>query len=224
MVMDRSPLSKLPAEIRIRIYEYALYQSPFNIGPYQSLKGPSRPGYTEKHHHSLALARTCKAVNSECIPVFYSVNTFHILGRHAKYILRRLEAFREVIGAKNTAALKSIVLEIGMLTMESFETVFSSLDEFQTLLRETKALSESGEWECSFRARARFIICLRQFCESRFILDLDFADIEKSWDENMRLLADQTKEEQVEGWQKISPMLQELRRDTQFVQARQSRP
>ncbi len=220
--MENSPLSRLPPELRLRIYEFTLHQSYFNIGPYKSFKGPPRSDHAEKHH-LLALAKTCKAINRECVPVLYSINSFHILGRHTKSIVRLLSAFREAIGEKNTAALNSIVLEIGMLTMESFETVFASLDEFQLLLRETKLLSESTDWKCSFRARGRFIICVRQFCTARFILDLDFNDIEKSWDDNMMLLADQTSEEQIAGWQRFAPWLQNLRRDTQFVQKRQLR-
>ena len=75
LVTELSPLgifSKLPAEIRLVIYEYAAakrYTTAW-VGFY----GDSNCNATEP-----AILRVSSAIRKECLPVFYQVNTFHMI-------------------------------------------------------------------------------------------------------------------------------------------------
>lgn len=95
--MDNSPLKKLPAELRILIYEFALYR-PEKITLVRQLRrteGEKRhvrteifqppescctcaPMYRDHvfHEKLLTLTTTCKQIRSEAMPVFMAVNQF----------------------------------------------------------------------------------------------------------------------------------------------------
>jgi hypothetical protein len=76
---NSSPLLRLPAELRIRIYEFVLIND---------------------HHESVAvrcqdsravsLLRVSCQVRDECLPVYYSKNKFHIANEHLQAWLRGL--------------------------------------------------------------------------------------------------------------------------------------
>lgn len=61
-----SPLLRLPAELRNRIYELALTRQ----GPRKMIKAWDRPG------RQPGLTRTCRAIRAEALPIFYSINEF----------------------------------------------------------------------------------------------------------------------------------------------------
>jgi len=71
----RSPILRLPLEIRERIYGYVLkYEKPILLKP--DWKIPERNTYL-----SHALLKTCKQFAHECTSFFYKINTFQVLLR-----------------------------------------------------------------------------------------------------------------------------------------------
>jgi hypothetical protein len=65
-----SPLFKLPAELRLRTYEYVLY-----INLHDGICEVTR----KKDILEPALLSTCKTVSDEGIAIFYSVNTVRLI-------------------------------------------------------------------------------------------------------------------------------------------------
>lgn len=60
---------KLPTELRLRIYEYAVYRGEDGLCKITRKDGIPEP----------ALLFTCKAIRAEAIAVFYTVNIFHTI-------------------------------------------------------------------------------------------------------------------------------------------------
>lgn len=83
-----SPLFKLPPELRLRIYEYAVYSCEDQL-----CEVTRKDGIPE-----LALLFTCKTVRAKAIPVFYTVNTFRIA-------IESYHAAVQVLTARKKAAL-----------------------------------------------------------------------------------------------------------------------
>ncbi|KAK5115831.1 hypothetical protein LTR85_009425 [Meristemomyces frigidus] len=73
--MDHSPLSRLPAELRNRIYELALHQDT----PVRARFANQRPRLQFKYtDNALALVRSCKQIRAESAGLFCSANSFRI--------------------------------------------------------------------------------------------------------------------------------------------------
>ena len=68
--MDNSPFRKLPPELRVQIFEYALY-SPHETGVFEwDDKGPKLvPWMTAEHRQALTMV--CTQIRAECFPLFY---------------------------------------------------------------------------------------------------------------------------------------------------------
>ena len=78
ITMDASPLKKLPPELRNRIYERVLSRP---NGVQVRMKGDEPRAY----YSSRALAATCRAVRSEALGIFWSINDFHITTHHFQF-------------------------------------------------------------------------------------------------------------------------------------------
>lgn len=114
--MDNSPFAKLPAELRNLVYSHALKKDkPYVFGPIR-LQGPT-PAEHERGaaENPLSLAQTCKAINTECAPLFYSENEFAFSGfdRDSLVAFRK---FKASIGDRNAAALQSIGIDMGIVS------------------------------------------------------------------------------------------------------------
>ncbi|EME38397.1 hypothetical protein DOTSEDRAFT_39411 [Dothistroma septosporum NZE10] len=117
--MDRSPISKLPAELRNRIFELALHQDRIVLRPYppdpEVTSSPTRRRlYLSKetnrqHFHPTALAQTCRQLHNETTAVFYSTNIFVVnTWRHDYPAL--ITQLRHAISPANSAALRKLIL------------------------------------------------------------------------------------------------------------------
>lgn len=167
----------------------------------------------------LASLHTCKAIRSECLPLFFSSNTFHLTGTENQ-IQARLVAFTEGIGEYNTAALRSLVLDIGELPLGSaYDPILARAhipqcqlwDFLLKVLRTTTALRLQ---QCHLRARATFRLLFRRppFSPDRkvFVFDLDLENAEGSWEDIMR--SGRAAFEGRNGeWHQISGMLDKIR-------------
>lgn len=120
--MNKSPLSKLPAEIRNSIYELVLKQKkPFILEP--TIKNDQFADWrlvkdSDAHSTTLALSETCKAVNNECKHLIFAINTFVLRVGHAggkpsaKSYDGVLEGFCLHIGQANVSALRSVIVQV----------------------------------------------------------------------------------------------------------------
>lgn len=165
----------------------------------------------------LAPLSTCRALREETLPIFFSVNSFVIRGRDAGEISQGMQELKRTIGSKNCGALRSMVLDIGDLSLATFEKACLSFDQLQKFLAWVAELRRNGGWRhCGFKAIATFVLRFHPSWRTIFKLDLDFEDIEASWEENIR----RTKEtfgEDLGYWNKIRPMLDTSRENLRLA-------
>lgn len=134
--------------------------------------------------------QVCKTIRSECLPLFFSTNTFHLTGTENQ-IQSRLIAFTEAIGDRHTAALRSVILDIGELNLGSaYEPVLAHphgpfADLWDFLLRSLRTTKALKLHECRLRARATFVLMFRRppfACDRKVsTFELDSEDVEDSW-------------------------------------------
>lgn len=148
--------------------------------------------------------------------LFYSVNTFVIRGINTSQIFRRFEEFSKAIGKENTDALRHVILDIGTLPLTSFEEACSSFDELQKFLACIEKSRTHGDWKCSFRARAAFVLPPKPPRPALFTIDLDFEDLEGSWDHNTDAIREVIGED-LDYWNKIGPTLARSRENLREV-------
>ncbi|KAK5743940.1 hypothetical protein LTR17_002278 [Elasticomyces elasticus] len=116
--MDNSPLSRIPAELRNRIYELVLLQpkpitltnlpklnamEPYTCAPYLAFQHPT------------ALTMTCVAIHREASKLFYAINTFEcehspVYGTSSTSSAHR---FLVDIGCPNRLAIRSFSFDVG---------------------------------------------------------------------------------------------------------------
>lgn len=158
--MDNSPFSKLSAELRNMIYEYALKQErPIIVTAYSTAK------HTEHEHHTadrhpLALAQTCQEIRGESLQLFYAVNTFTLSFRLAKsqtQVRRQLERFRSAIGLSNANAIGSMVLKLDAADIGEDDTMVESLNKIFDFLVQVVNECISKAWTCNFVTKAPII-------------------------------------------------------------------
>lgn len=205
--MDNSPFARLSPELRNHIYEIALrHDQPLYVPPSTHLIRKA-----EYEVSSLGLLRTCKAVSEESTRLFYNVNTFAFECRGAGQVDKRLKSFADTIGPANTEVIQSIVLDAGTMQMDSFETVYATLNELNTFLERINILDSGNEWHCTFSAK----ICLMAQSPGRslaiFKFDLNFGDVEKSWAANMEELDRKVSQKPAADWRSILFVMQQCR-------------
>ncbi|KAH3914438.1 hypothetical protein HBH56_089250 [Parastagonospora nodorum] len=74
---QNSPLLRLPAELRIKIWEYALGGKEFRLLSGSSRKSSVQPRPSEKKN-AFVLLRACRQIYSETAPLSFAVNNFSI--------------------------------------------------------------------------------------------------------------------------------------------------
>lgn len=101
MNQDDSPLLRLAAELRNRIYRYALYQGTVDV--YAKPVKKKKKDFPV-HKADLALLSTCKQIRAEAQMIFFSVNTFeyqmNALGEHGFQTLVPVKAREQVKSVK----------------------------------------------------------------------------------------------------------------------------
>lgn len=98
-----SPLFKLPAELRLRIYEYALYSDNDGLCEVTRKHGIPEP----------ALLFTCKAVRDESVTLFYKVNSIRLVAESYHPAVHNLIA-------RKVAAIRTAGMHLGGLEIEIF--------------------------------------------------------------------------------------------------------
>jgi hypothetical protein len=79
---------------------------------------------TKKETHAIALAKTCRAIRSECTQLFYATNTFvlHVDPNIGAYSVRQMVVeFHNGIGARNFSALRDFTVDFGDFTCRGWD-------------------------------------------------------------------------------------------------------
>ncbi|KAF2168245.1 hypothetical protein M409DRAFT_21683 [Zasmidium cellare ATCC 36951] len=76
--MDRSPLNKLPAELRDLIYHFALVRNCPIVLYISKREHKVRIRKESEKKHVMGLSSTCKQIRTESLPIFYKGNHFKI--------------------------------------------------------------------------------------------------------------------------------------------------
>jgi hypothetical protein len=92
---QNSPLLRLPAELRNKIWEYALGAMEFRLLYRSSRKIPVQPKPSEKKN-AFALLRVCRQIYSETAPLSFAVNSFSIRPHYRVSVanLRRFQRYQ----------------------------------------------------------------------------------------------------------------------------------
>ncbi|KAK3636451.1 hypothetical protein LTR56_014238 [Elasticomyces elasticus] len=117
--MDDSPLSRIPAELRNRIYELALLQpEPITLTTHMKINA-TEPCYTCAPslaiQHPTALTMTCVAIHREASKLFYAPNAFEcehspVFGTSST---SPADQFLVDIGHPNRLAIRSLLFDVG---------------------------------------------------------------------------------------------------------------
>lgn len=136
--MERSPLTRLPPELRNRIYELVLRSDDTIEIMDNGIVNGRLALYSRDAAESriLALTITCGKVRAECLQLFYSVNTFLFNAQWTLNAdkLRCMHIFRRIIGDQNAAALRNVAFSTsyepklsGQPRQEKLATVMTQL-------------------------------------------------------------------------------------------------
>jgi hypothetical protein len=205
------PLSTLPPELRNTIYEHILqHPRPITLTILSDTHGLCHLNIADTPSQCFNLTRVCKGLRNECLKLFYSLNSFTIIGSPTRNPCSILDRFRNTIGHEAASAIQKITLDIGTLSMDSFETVCASHQELDAFIQRVASLQASGEWNCAFKAKARFWANYQpaDWRSAMLNVEFDMADLQTSWDENVRK-AEQAWEEDVDA--DFKPILFTLR-------------
>jgi len=177
--MDKSPLNKLPAELRNRIYELALHES---VGIHIDIwtGAPAAATRIIAAGTSLALTKVCRQVSAETKTVFLAVNTFVI---HTYYVdsLEYLLADGTPDTKDTVSGTVEWLLTSGRLIVQHAGEVTIHLGQLESDWNGWKA---SYAWDCAIGDmlnREGEILKLRAFRVGLFIYsDEDDYDCEES--------------------------------------------
>ncbi|KAK5121478.1 hypothetical protein LTR85_005311 [Meristemomyces frigidus] len=140
--MEKSPLSTLPPELRVIIYDFALtYPDPIGF-KHRHAAGDSKViARTTLPTYPIALTQTCAQIRSECEDTFFRQNKFivHVVGfpsclysnnervrqnfkrvrqtfKRVRQTFKPLETFIATIGSNNAAVVPSVTTDLGEVT------------------------------------------------------------------------------------------------------------
>lgn len=177
--MDHSPLRKLAPELRNAIWELVLKRERFCINLDRSSKKPKLKydckGIDETRCLT-SLAKTCRALHHESLPLLYGVNVFRFEIRHEN-AQQALNLFFEQRSGKAAAAISHIVLQ-QFIDGTKVGSQVQSTREIQRKFRNIKHLLASVapndrkvildfecwavNWESSWELKKRFMFEMHQ--------------------------------------------------------------
>ncbi|KAK3644787.1 hypothetical protein LTR56_009452 [Elasticomyces elasticus] len=113
--MDASPLQRLPAELRVEIYELVLVQKAPIFVANKKERGRHIQYRSRLPQHALAITITCKAMHREVAQMVFSCNKFSITGPQvSRYSYGEPDPAKDKhFPAKNKHALTDFVTAVG---------------------------------------------------------------------------------------------------------------
>lgn len=110
----RAHLNMLPAELRIRIYEYVLARDddkPFRTNPNTYRKARAQSVVTITQRTAMpALLRLDRQIRSEALPIFYSQTTFVIVATPTTRDQRYFGEWLKLVGDRDAAMIRRLVV------------------------------------------------------------------------------------------------------------------
>lgn len=160
-----SPLFKLPPELRLQVYEYALYNGHDGICEITRNEGIPEP----------ALLYTCKAVRQEGIPVFYTVNSIRLVAESFHPAVHNL-LVRKVASIRKSSALpKGLDVQICTSGRRSFQNLTLWIQSIHS--GKTLKPSEDPRASAEMDAESKFLDSLFRIAEGTE--DRPRADVER---------------------------------------------
>ena len=185
--MEDSPLGKLPAELRNRIYTFVFQRpSPIKI----LLRPPRKRSLTTddetKEDKPTSLLLTCRQVNVECSQLFYAVNTFEIDNYDPNSLAKFPIKFFTQIGVGNCSAVQMVRVCHGtnVSADTSGETARSYLIGGLTKLRRSMLFFSLPALVVHFRCSGAKDAFSRQGLPPNLVCDL--GDLGEPWEEQIR--------------------------------------
>jgi len=182
--MDKSPLSKLPAELRNRIWELALASDVPLAAKWRNTESKFRPERPPASDPA-ALTKTCKQLRAESGQLFYTVNHFILRVDKRGYnqyassfqgFIKGIEAAGAAAGAESVVGAGAVTLDLGRLSSNRLLPLKAAVKVLGLLVLETPPAVP-----VSVEAR---IECQRDACEaydSLFVVELNMRDFEASY-------------------------------------------
>ena len=176
--MQTSLLLRLPAELRLSIYEYVLVQEkPITITSHCKLGGRSNT-YT-------SLSRTCKQTHLECGQILYAANTFHIKSNDKKDVADLLQQWLTAIGPCNARALRSLVVDVvgppGKFGNDEFRKTAKTTLHEAGMLERLKMIAHGIE-ECRITVTLSYLSKILSWKDTsqKYVVELDLRDLRVS--------------------------------------------
>ncbi|KAI7264297.1 hypothetical protein KC345_g8872 [Hortaea werneckii] len=149
--MDKSPLSKLAAEIRNEIYELVLCPSDgIHIGLVEGTVAAVKLAHPPPEQKICSLLATCKAIRKECRSMFYETNVFQIdepsvstkTSQNDEENVVRMKRYAESVRMLQNVVppIRKIRIDVGALRCEN---AHASCDDSQSLAKRCYALRET---------------------------------------------------------------------------------
>ena len=122
--MDASPFRKLPAELRNRIYEFALQQTASVAICMRSSSPKLQP---LRFRNLLALTTTCKEIREQASGILYAVNHFELIAEPVallgkadaglKFVEFKFSLHKWIrsIGQRSSSSLRHVELDVGLI-------------------------------------------------------------------------------------------------------------
>ncbi|KAK3679984.1 hypothetical protein LTR78_000361 [Recurvomyces mirabilis] len=129
--MERSPLAKLPLELRLNIYEAVLHEpKPFRLSRDTTSKSRKRSKDFRQEHKNygklVAMTETCKQIREEAMPAFFFASTPFSSNLECGIIyameLTALKRWLKMIGPRNAAAIRFLGVESWCWSFEELST------------------------------------------------------------------------------------------------------
>lgn len=133
--MEKSPLSKLAAELRNQVFEYALTSAEDIVVKPKTDSYNDPPSYKPRYRldTAVALTMTCRQIRRETLATFYWINTFYHCSKdpYAKdaplTVLKSVSSWLHRIGSENPSWTRKITLDFGpFLTRASIDCFVAS--------------------------------------------------------------------------------------------------
>lgn len=186
--MEVSSLSKLPGELRNRIYELALFQ----CGGVTVFVSGTRPHLflPTETKNILGLTETCKYMRYEASPVFCQVNQFVLISKYLgeRYTgdihttrntqwERGLAEWLRNLGERNVKALSHVEVDIGTSFLYNYvpssESIWRSVASVLDYFNEKTLVFMKTELDWTYESRRAFAIsiALNDFVAARKAVD-----------------------------------------------------
>ncbi|KAK5122088.1 hypothetical protein LTR85_004334 [Meristemomyces frigidus] len=128
--MEASPLKKLPAELRNRIYEMALQHEDAIIirtdGAFDELSASGLP---------LALTATCREIRNDTLKMFYANNAFHFHTTLPNYATSGFKQWVNNMNANNMSQIHHLCLELGATNKDTWREPISISMDYPAIFR-----------------------------------------------------------------------------------------